>query len=241
LRDWWESELKGKPHKPILIGSENGGIQFEKIGLTNEDMQFQEYSRWLLSKIMSVFRMQPAVLGVIEVNQGRINASYQETQFKKDALEPLLLMMSNQINTTAIWSATNFGYNDIYLDWEGLDYEDKKIQAQIHEIYLKTGVFTINMVLKQLGMAPVPWGNVPYMFNQFEPISEKGNNEGDGAVKGLSKEFGSEFDVVSWLSKGLTMGGVVPTGLERVEKSSVKDAVNKIMSLRASKQKLLTV
>ena len=45
LRLWWDQELKGKPHRPILLGSEQGGIRFEKVGLTNEDMQFQEYSR----------------------------------------------------------------------------------------------------------------------------------------------------------------------------------------------------
>ena len=106
IREWWDSELKGNPHKPILVGSEQGDIKFEKIGLTNEDMQFQEYSRWLLSKIMAVYHMQAAVLGVIEVNQGRINAGYQETQFKKDAVKPLLRTFSNQFNTLEIGRAS---------------------------------------------------------------------------------------------------------------------------------------
>lgn len=236
MRKWWDSELKGKPHKPILIGSENGSIKFEKIGLTNEDMQFQEYSRWLLSKIMVVYRMQAAVLGVIDTNQGRVNSAYQETQFKKDALRPLLLMLSNQMNTTAIWSKTNFGFNDIYLDWEGLDFEDKKIQAQIHEIYIKTGVFTINMVLKQLGMEPVTWGDVPYMFNQFQPVSDivsPDKNISNSLFKNLSKDLDG-FDLSSWLVNGLSVGGVIPTGLERVEKGDIKVAVDKILKIRDS-------
>lgn len=226
LKTWWNQELRGKPHKPILIGSENGQIKFEKVGLSNEDMQFQEYSRWLLSKIMAVYHMQAAVLGVIEVNQGRINAQYQEEQFKKDALLPLLSTFSNQFNTNAIWSQKNFGFRDIYLSWEGLDDIDKERQAKIHELYLKHGVFTINMVLNELGYDPVPWGDVPYMFNQLEPIvgGISNDDEGDGT------EEDDEFN--KWLSNGISDHGVVPTGLEKIEKSEKKEAIAKLMNMR---------
>jgi len=239
LRQWWDQELKGKPHRPILIGSENGQIKFEKIGLTNEDMQFQEYSRWLLSKIMAVYHMQAAVLGVIEINQGRINASYQEEQFKKDALRPLLQMYSNQFNTLLIWSNSNLGYNDIYLTWEGLDALDRLAEAEIHEIYLRYGVFTINMVLKELGMESVPWGDVPYLLNQMLPIEmhpeEKRETE-PGRKPGEKPELSEttyvdengKLNVEKWLRAGLTKGGLIPTGLERVEKSELKEAISRI-------------
>jgi len=247
LRQWWDSELKGKPHKPILIGSENGEIKFEKVGLTNEDMQFQEYSRWLLSKIMSVYHMQAAVLGVIEVNQGRINAQYQEEQFKKDALKPLLKTFSNQFNTMAIWSSLNFGWNDIYLEWEGLDILDRKHEAEIHEIYLRQGVFTINMVLQQLGMDAVSWGDVPYLLNQMVPIDIKSNMPRPalppiGAIEKLFSNFfidneNNEFDIAKWLSYGLTKGSIIPTGLEKIEDVDLNDAIRKI---KREREKILS-
>jgi len=253
LREWWDSELRGQPHKPILIGSENGNIQFEKVGLSNEDMQFQEYSRWLLSKIMAVYRMQPAVLGVIDVNQGRINASYQEIQFKKDALTPLLTSISNQLNTTLVWNKNNFGWSDIYLDWEGLDDEDKILQAKIHEVYLRYGVYTINDVLEQLGMDGVPWGDIPYMFNQMAPLDQLSNNTSEETppppiAKGMISRnsyfdsFTGEFDIQKWLMAGALAGKVFPTGLERVERGDIKKAITKLKGQHESaRSKLISI
>jgi len=234
LRQWWDQELKGNPHRPILIGSEKGGIKIEKVGLTNEDMQFQEYSRWLLSKIMAVYHMQAAVLGVIEMNQGRINAEYQEEQFKKDAIKPLLKSFSNQFNTLVIWSNSNFGYNDIYMSWEGIDNIDKQLEAKIHQIYLRYGVFTINMVLQQLGMEPVEWGDVPYLLNQMIPLQSKSKPSFP------ARKEDDDFDLKGWLSTGLTVGGIIPTGLERVEKTDIDLAIRKLLS-DAKKKKIILV
>ncbi len=236
VRHWWDSELKGNPHKPILVGSEQGSITFEKIGLTNEDMQFQEYSRWLLSKIMAVYHMQAAVLGVIEINQGRINAAYQEQQFKKDAVKPLLRTFSNQFNTLVVWSRTNFGWNDIYLDWDGIDEIDRQAEAKIHEIYLKQGVFTINMVLRELGRAEVPWGNVPYLLNQMVPIVSPGESNtvvSARETKMLGYGTGGDIDFKEWIRAGyLIKGKNIPTGLEYVSNADLKEAISKIIATR---------
>jgi HK97 family phage portal protein len=239
LRQWWENELKGKPHKPILIGSEKGSIKFEKLGFTNEDMQFQEYQRWLLSKIMAIYHMQAAVLGVIEVNQGRINAEYQEKQFKKDALKPLLHTFSNAVNTLAIWSRSNFGFNDIYLAWDGLDSEDDYLSAQIHEIYLRQGVMTINMVLRELGMSEVPWGDVPYLLNQMQPLG--GNIEGNNIpVRIPIDETNKTIDFDRWIKIGKTIGAL-PNGLEKVEFSDIINAITKLKKARESSVKTVLI
>lgn len=209
LRAWWDKELKGKPHKPILLGSEKGSIRFERVGLTNEEMQYQEYSRWLLSKIMAIYKMQAAVLGIIEVNQGRINAAYQEQQFKKDAVSPLLRMFSNQLNTLLVWSRNNYGFNDVYIDWEGLDDIDRKLLAEIHEVYLRQGVLTINMVLEELGREPVPWGNTPYLLNQMIQIDSNGNT-----IENVEKIY----KLLKYFSSGKLN---LPTGLEKMEDTNI--------------------
>ena len=176
---------------------------------------------------MTVYHVQPFVLGVIEVNQGRLNASYQEEQFKKDAIRPLVCTFSNQFNTLVVWSATNFNYNDVYLDWEGLDFIDRKLEAEIHEIYLRYGVFTINMVLQQLGMDTVEWGDVPYLLNQMVPLDVGKVPSREPLPKSVGK-----FTFKDWLRMGLEKGGVVPTGLERVEDVDVQEAINKIVKER---------
>src|ERR1035437_5483254 len=65
FREWWEKELKGQPHKPIILGTENGEVKIQTMGMSNNEMEFYKYSMWLLSKIMVVYKMQPAVLAIL--------------------------------------------------------------------------------------------------------------------------------------------------------------------------------
>ena len=229
LREWWKKELEGKPHKPILLGSENGSIKFEHFGYSNEDMQFQEFQRWLLSKIMAVYHMQAAVLGIIDNNQGRLNASFQEQQFKKDALVPLIRAFSNSFNTLVLWNSNNYNFNNIYLDWEGIDDIDNHLKAKIHEVYLRQGVYTINMVLRELGMNSVPWGDVPYLLNQMVPLGGEPTNK-----EKVPLDNTGNIDLNKWLKMGLTIGGIIPTGLEIVEKNDLKKAMTKLINVRDS-------
>jgi HK97 family phage portal protein len=180
FRKWWDRELKGKYHRPIVLTTEGAGkIQFQKVGLSNEEMQFQEYSRWLLQKVMAIYKVQPIIIGLIDENMGKLNSSEQLRIFKANALKPLLSLWADQFNRKVVWNETGgLGRNDVYLDYD-LDLVDKKEQADWHQIYLQNGVLTINEIrVKGLGLFPVPWGNVPYLQNNLLPF-------GDGAVPAI--------------------------------------------------------
>lgn len=169
FRQWYESELKGKPHKPIILGTEQGKIQFEKVGLTNEEMQFQEYSKWLLLKIMAVYKMQPVVMGVIDImNMNKTDVKSQLNMFKSEAISPLVNLLNEKLNMQILFKT--FGFKNCYVDSD-LDLIDRKEQAEIDKIYLSNGVITINEIrTKGLGMTPVSWGNVPYLQNNIVPF-----------------------------------------------------------------------
>jgi len=170
FRSWWRRELQGQPHKPLLIATEEGNIKFEKVGLTNDEMQFQEYSRWLLTKIMAIYDMQPIVLGVVDVGMGKLNSNEQTKLFKRDAVRPHLKLFSEKFNNQIVFAKSGFGFNDIYLDFD-LELDDKREQAEWHEIYTRNGVLTINEIrVRGLGLNPVPWGNVPYLQNNLVPF-----------------------------------------------------------------------
>ncbi|MBD3194349.1 MAG: phage portal protein [Candidatus Lokiarchaeota archaeon] len=174
LRRWlqyWDQELKGKPHRPILLGSEEGDIEFKTTGLTHEEMQFQEYSNWLLMKIMAVYGMQPLVMGLIDKSTGKLNSEQQYEQFKADAIVPLLEVLSTAINEVLIWNPDGgFGYKDVYISWKGLDKSDDKKDAEINEIYARMGAVTINEVRSKVNLPPVPWGNIAYVNQALIPI-----------------------------------------------------------------------
>lgn len=168
MRQWWDTELKGNYHRPILLTTEGQGkIQFQKVGLTNEEMQFQEYSRWLLQKIMAIFKIQPILLGLIDQNMGKLNSEEQVRIFKANAIKPLLQSFSNKFNYGVVWSPAGLNSRSVYLDYD-LDLVDKKEQAEWHDKYLRGGVLTINEIRVQgLGRPPVPWGNIPYLQNNL--------------------------------------------------------------------------
>lgn len=178
FRKWWMQELRGKYHMPIILTVEGEGkMKFEKVGLTNEEMQFQQYSKWLLQKMMAIYKMQPLILGLIDENMGKLNSEEQTRLFKANALKPLLGTYSEKLNYSVVFGADGLNTNDIYIDFD-LDLKDKEAQAKVHMMYLTTGVLTINEIrIKGLGLPPVPWGNVPYLQNNLVAFGQSADGE----------------------------------------------------------------
>ena len=170
---YWDSHLRGKPHRPILIstGEGEGSVKIDKVGLAPNEMSFKSYSQWMLEQIMSVFNMQPLVLGMVTPNTGKLNSERQQAQFEKDALVPQLSSFAYHLNSELIWSQPNpfighkggFGFKDIYLDW-GIERElDATEQWDLDKDMLNQGVVTVNYIReKRLGLRPVNWGNIPF-------------------------------------------------------------------------------
>jgi len=180
FRTWWDSELKGNPHRPIVIGTESGKVSFQKVGLSNEEMQFQEYSKQLLAKIMAVYKMQPIILGIElggTIGVAKANSQEQVRQFKIEAVKPHMTAFIEKFNSQIVFSKSALDMKDVYLDFD-LDIVDKKDQAEWNSIYLKSGVITINEIrVVGLGMTPVPWGNVPYLQNNVAPFGAGDNGQ----------------------------------------------------------------
>lgn len=170
FQTYWNNELKGQPHKPMFLSTETGKIEIENLGMSNEEMQFQQYSVWLATKIAALFDVPLVLLGLMDGSTGKLNSEQQDHAFKRDAIHPLLNTFAWHFNTDVIWADDSYNYDDVYLHWEGIDLVDETLTAKIHETYLRTGVMTINMVLNALGRDGVPWGNQPYMQKQYVPV-----------------------------------------------------------------------
>lgn len=237
FRTWWNQELKGQPHKPIIIATDEGKIQFQRVNLSAEEMQFQDYSRWLLVKIMSVYNMQPLVMGVLDVNMGKMNSSEQHRIFKQDAMKPQLSLFAEKFNTQVVWNV--LGMKNIYLDFD-LDLVDKKEQAEWHEKYLNKGVLTINEIRVQgLGLMPVSWGNVPYLQNNVTPFGVDSNGENPSVpispeqslvqapeeTTMVPTSLTSRFAMKNYLMKG----NGYPIGWEGMDVSERMDVVEKLI------------
>lgn len=243
FRTWWDTELQGNPHRPIIIGTENGKIQFQQVGLSNEEMQFQEYSKQLLVKIMVVYKMQPLVLGVDvgvagKATSSKSNESEQVRQFKIDAVKPHMSAFTDKFNAQVIFSKTALNIQNAYMDFD-LDIVDKKTQAEWHELYLKNGVITINEIRIALGMMPVPWGNVPYLQNNLVPFGAGKNGQavpGDPSQVKLDQAGADVPDInitnKSALKKYISQNGDQPIGWENMEVNERLEIVEQLIKAR---------
>lgn len=239
FRTWWDNELKGQPHRPIVIGTESGKITFQKVGMSNEEMQFQEYSKSLLQKIMAVYKMQPVVLGVEIGTAAKGSVTEQVKQFKVDAVKPHMMSFTDKYNKHIIFDKTALGLKDVYLDFD-LDIIDKKEQSEWHERYLNNGVITINEIRTTgLGLLPVPWGDVPYLQNNLVPFGAGKNGQavpGDPNNIDLSPADGNvpNTNLISrsMLSKYLLAENNHPIGWENMEPSERLEIVEQIIKDR---------
>jgi HK97 family phage portal protein len=237
FRQWWDQELKGNPHRPIVLGTEAGNIKIQSMGQTNNDMQFYEYSRWLLQKIMSVYKMQPIVLGVIDTNMGKLNSEQQVKLFKQDAVKPITTLWAEKINSKVIFPEAVYGYDDVYLDFD-LDLVDKTDQAKWHQMYLNNGVITINEIrVSALGLTPVEWGNVPYLQNNLVPFglsSDGSDSAGPGTEGQAPDEIAVPGAIVSrsqWKNQIINYKGY-PVGWENLSLSDRLEIVEKLIKSR---------
>ncbi len=187
---YWKQQFKGpsKAHKILALNAK--AIDFKKISESQKDMQFMEYQKWLLQKILSVYKVKPFVLGVIDGTTGKLNSAEQWNLFKASAIDPLLSLESYLYTTKLI--KAGFGYDDIELRFKKIDVRDDKQDAEIVERLVKVGVMTINEVRKKYyGLDDVDWGNEPFILKHQAavPIAEEKTIE---KIEEKSEEKSSE-------------------------------------------------
>ncbi len=167
---WYLENYQGKPHLPLFMGSEKGNVKLQDIKYTHRDMQFLEWQQFLLSRIMSVYGMQPIVLGTtMSEAYNKIDSQVQSDQFKRNGIIPYVKVLLQIFNSGLIWNDSNFNFDDIYLTSTNLDIDDEKAQSEIDEKYLDRGVITINQVRNRLQMPPVAWGALPFVPLNYAP------------------------------------------------------------------------
>jgi len=234
IREWWDKELKGKPHSPIILGTEHGSVKIEKVAMSNKDMEFMEYSKWLLQKIMAIYKMPATILGISNGEQSnKGDLAEQVSQFKIEAINPLLSNIYQRLNLQLIFNPNIYAINDVYIDYD-LDIADKTKQAEYHERYMRSGVLTINEIRSSgLGLPPVPWGNVPYMQNNVAPFGIGPN----GAAVPITDLAGMVPNDPNNSAQVMDVGIVarsLPVGWEHMESSGQKEIISKLLKDRNS-------
>jgi HK97 family phage portal protein len=164
---FWKMQAKQKGATLVVTSSKD--VNFVRVSESHQEMQFMEYQKWTLTQIMAVYGMQPIVLGVIDNTTGKLNSKEQRSQFKSDAILPLLSLEVHHLNDVLIRQA--FGYKNIELYHEEPEQEFTKIEnSEIAERMGKLGVITINEAREMIGLEQIDEGDILVMVSTLKDI-----------------------------------------------------------------------
>ena len=139
FRNYWKKEIQGKPHKMALV---NGKPTWTPMNVSNRDMQFLEYQKWLLMKIMAVYGMQPLILGVVDPSTGKLNSEQQLEVYKNETIKPLLSMECYQL--TKVLVQQGFQFDDVVIKHEPIDAKDDMANTDIAVRLKSSGIISVN-------------------------------------------------------------------------------------------------
>lgn len=148
---YWKEEMKRKGVK--LIVTNNDDVKFIKVAESNKDMQFLEFQKWVLNKLMAVYGMQPIVLGVIDDTTGKLNSSEQREQFKQDAILPLLKLEAYRLTNVLVLQG--FDYDDVVITHEEPADINEEFDLEKCKVGCQFGVVTIDEARAWLNLQPV--------------------------------------------------------------------------------------
>ena len=146
FQQYWDSIHEGntaqRRHARFITGD-------VKLQFTKDPMLKDEFDEWLARIICYAFSLPPTAF-VKQMNRATANNA-QETALEEGLL-PLMQWIKNLINRLIVQF---WGYTDIEFAWEDAKDVDPAIQANINQIYLNTGVKTINEVRAEIGLEPM--------------------------------------------------------------------------------------
>lgn len=150
-----KEEIKRKGQKLIITNNPN--VAFIKLSSSQKDMQFLEYQKWLLNKIMAVYGMQPIVLGIVDATTGKLNSGEQREQFYQDAILPLLKLEAHHF--TDILIKQGFKYDDLkFTHASPIDIDDEFNLKVFVEACKVGGVIKVNEARELIGLIPLDIG-----------------------------------------------------------------------------------
>ena len=156
----WESRLKGsvKSRRPVLL---SGGMKAANLGFSPREMEYLLTLRWGLEDVARVYGVPKPMMGDIE----RITFSNFATArriFWQDTIVPQLSFYRDAIQHGLI---PGVGDSSLTVEFDlgavqALQ-ESENDRAKRWQVYVSTGIMTVNEVRQEMNLPPVPWGAAP--------------------------------------------------------------------------------
>lgn len=157
IRTQWNQLYQGRNQRGKLAVLDAGSFEFQRLGLSAEELEFQKGKESVWQEIFAIYRVPYAILGGPEVNKASVEAA--ERIFIKDAIKPRLAKIQASINK---WLMPMFGESMIMI-FDDPTSSDSSFRVLEKRTNLQLGITTINEERDRDGLEPVEWGNEPYL------------------------------------------------------------------------------
>ncbi|MGE5487561.1 MAG: phage portal protein [bacterium] len=145
IREYFKRHLKGQAHKTLALRSPQGGkITFEKLTSDLKEGSFRLLRIDCRDEILHAHGVPPQKVGIVETGKlGGNLASEQIIEYKNSIVTPGQEMVAGRLNRII---EIGFGTTDLYIQFEPYDTEDRRLNAEVDQIYINAGVRTPNEV-----------------------------------------------------------------------------------------------
>ena len=146
---------------PIVM---EGDGDVKPLGFSPKEMAFLQGHKVIRDRVCAAYHVPISMVATDSVN--RSNADTGRGTFAENAIVPLLTLMEGKINERIM---PVYG-DQVFVAFDSPVGEDQEDKRKWQELYLKTGVLTVNDVRTTEGLEPVDWGDVPLMPMTMMPL-----------------------------------------------------------------------
>lgn len=141
-------------HKTMIL---EGGLKFEKLSLSQKDMDFIQQQQFSRDKILAIFRVPRTALGITD-DVNRANAEATDYVFAKRTIRPKMVRFTEQLNEFFL---PLFGVNTdaMFFDFENPVPENVDQNIKRAESGVQSGYMTLNEARKIMGLDPIDGGD----------------------------------------------------------------------------------
>ena len=152
-----EYSSPAKAHKPLLL---EGDVSVSKSVSSPAEMEFIQGREFLRGEILAVLDIPATKIGGTHASS-KANSSEDDKAFRVETIQPLQAIVEEGINEQLIWSFLNT--QETVFEHNEIDMRDEKERMDVDIAGETHGLFTINDLRSQRGMAPVPGGDEAFI------------------------------------------------------------------------------
>lgn len=192
FRQAWNQTMRGvgNSHRtPILQGMD---LEWIDLQMSNRDMEFTEWTKFLIIITCSVYRIDPSELGFEFEGASRMfgqDGQRERLQHSRSkGLKPLLIFLQNIINRYLVSELFDGDYEFVFT---GIDVEDEERQVRLDKEKLESGMVSLeDMFEKYSGREFDP--NVDTILNQVYQTARQTSMLGGSGMNSIVDDMDSE-------------------------------------------------